>query len=546
MADGDPGVCISGEGQVEALTRNLGSSGVDLPVLQEKMRVLLINSNLKDDLLAAPPVGLCYVASAAAEAGHEVRVLDLCFKRRIREALEKAVIGFAPQIIGVSLRNIDNANMLCPVVYLPSVLKIVQVIRELTDAPLVLGGSGASLDPRGVLEFLQGDYIIVSDGEQSFVKLLEALSRDACPAHIPGVGMRHQGKFHLTPPQLTCFPLGNPRLGKWLDLLPYEKMGSSYTVQTKRGCRMRCIYCTYNQVLEGKHLRLRSPAEVVDEIEEAFHKFNPETFEFVDSIFNDPLDHCRAILEEIVRRPWKARFTTMGVSPRNLDTELLHLMERAGFVSFMITPESASETMLANYQKGFGLEDLHRAAEAISRFAFPVFWCFLVGGPGETADTLQETLDFIGQYVVRRQGLAINLAHIFLGVRLYPGTNLWQTALEEGFIPDRCNPLQPLWYLSRDLDLDLAIDRLYRAACRWPELTLGDVEKFFPLTRLLASLGKVLPLAKPYWQHLPLVQRILIRLGLRRLFQPGGVPARLRGQLVHQGCRPGVDIAQVR
>jgi hypothetical protein len=76
------------------------------------MRVLLINSNLKDDLLAAPPIGLCYVASAAEVAGHEVRVLDLCFKRRIGLELEKAIIGFSPQVIGVSLRNLDNVNML--------------------------------------------------------------------------------------------------------------------------------------------------------------------------------------------------------------------------------------------------------------------------------------------------------------------------------------------------------------------------------------------------------------------------------------------------
>ena len=173
---------------------------------------------------------------------------------------------------------------------------------------------------------------------------------------------------------------------------PYEKMGGSYTIQTKRGCRMRCIYCTYNQVLEGNRLRLRSPSEVVDEIEEAFYQFKPETFEFVDSVFNDPVDHCREILEEIIRRPWKARFTTMGVSPKNLDSQFLQLMQRAGFTSFMISPESASETMLTNYQKGFGLEDLRRAAEAINQFSFPVLWYFLIGGPGETNRTLRGNL----------------------------------------------------------------------------------------------------------------------------------------------------------
>jgi hypothetical protein len=102
--------------------------GCTLPE-DQSMRVLLINSNLKDDALAAPPIGLCYVATATAAAGHEVRVLDLCFKRRIGHELKKAIVGFAPHIIGVSLRNLDNANMLSPVVYLPSALNIVQMIR---------------------------------------------------------------------------------------------------------------------------------------------------------------------------------------------------------------------------------------------------------------------------------------------------------------------------------------------------------------------------------------------------------------------------------
>jgi anaerobic magnesium-protoporphyrin IX monomethyl ester cyclase len=502
--------------------------------MDQSMRVLLINSNLKDDILAAPPIGLCYVASAAEAAGHEVRALDLCFKRRIRQELEKAINGFSPQVIGVSLRNLDNANMLRPVSYLPSARQIVQEIRKLTAAPLVLGGSGASLDPQGVLEFLQGDYLIISEGEKGFVDLLAALNRGESPADIPGVAMWRQGKFHLTPPRLTSFTSGNPHLAKWVDLAPYEKVGVSYTVQTKRGCRMRCIYCTYNQVLEGNQFRLRSPSEVVDEIEEAFYQFNPDAFEFVDSVFNDPVDHCREILEEIIRRPWKARFTTMGVSPKNLDSQFLQLMKRAGFTSLMISPESASETMLANYQKGFSLGDVRRAAEVVNQFSFPVLWYFLVGGPGETNRTLQETLDFIGRYLVRPAGPPHNLANIFLGLRIYPGTKLWRLALEEGLIHDQSNPLRPLWYLSRELDLDRTMRQLYGAACRRPEIALGDMEKYLPLTKIFGITRKVFPFAKPYWQHLLWVHQILIKLGVRSLLQASGVPAQLREYMQHQ------------
>ncbi|OGR27891.1 MAG: hypothetical protein A2139_06055 [Desulfobacca sp. RBG_16_60_12] len=228
----------------------------------------------------------------------------------------------------------------------------------------------------------------------------------------------------------------------------------------------------------------------------------------------------------------------MGVSPKHLDSQLLHLMRRAGFTSFMISPESASETMLTNYQKGFGLEDLRRAAEAINQFSFPVLWYFLVGGPGETTRTLQETLEFIEQYLVRKEGPPYNLANIFLGVRIYPGTELWRIALEEGFIHDRSDPLRPLWYLSRELDLEVTMRQLYRAACRRPEIALGDMEKYMPLSKIFGVIEKVFPFPKPYWQHLLSVHQIIVKLGVRSLFQAAGVPARLREYVRLQSYRP--------
>jgi hypothetical protein len=191
--------------------------------------------------------------------------------------------------------------------------------------------------------------------------------------------------------------------------------------------------------------------------------------------------------------------------------------------------------MLSNYQKGFAREDLRRAAEAINRFSFPVLWYFLVGGPGETQQTLQETLDFIGRYLVRQTRPTFNLAHIFLGVRIYPGTDLWDIAMEEGFIHDHSDPLRPLWYLSRELDLDVTMRQLYEAACRWPEIVLGDMEKFLPLTKIFGIMEKVFPLPKPYWRHLLLVHRILVTLRVRSLFQARDVPARLREYVRLQG-----------
>jgi anaerobic magnesium-protoporphyrin IX monomethyl ester cyclase len=501
------------------------------------MRVLLINSNLKDDILAAPPIGLCYVASAAEAAGHQVQVLDLCFQSHIRAMLQRAIDQFSPEVIGISLRNIDNCNMLYPVSYLPEAERLVRVIRELSSATLVLGGSGVSVMPEKVFSCLPVDYIVVSDGEESFVSLLKALQQGESPRDIPGLGMRHQGKFHLTPPRHASFPTIRPNLPKWVDLKPYRQMGSSYLIQTKRGCSHRCIYCTYSQLVEGHRFRLRDPLGVVDELEEAYYRYRPDSFEFVDSTFNDPIDYCNEILEEIVRRPWQAKFSTMGMSPMHLNDSFLELLWQSGFRSFMTTPESASATMICNYQKGFTVDDIILAAEAINRSRFKVMWYFLIGGPGENNQTLQETLDFVTKYLHREKHPPYHLANFYLGVRTYPYTRLWEIAQQEGFIPQDHNPLQQLWYLSEELDLDLAVQQLNQAACRYPEVFLGSAERFLSISKFLALLGNLFSWSQPYLHQVLWISKLLVKLRLRSRFQSWDAATRLRSYLKHQGYR---------
>lgn len=504
-------------------------------------RVLLINSNRRNDLFAAPPLGLCYVASAAESAGHQVHVLDLCFERRIFKAIKDAVGSFSPDVIGVSIRNIDNANMLYPISYLPEIVEIVGYLRRICDAPIVLGGAGASLAPKDVLDLLQADYVVASDGERAFVELLDSLGKGRPVDGIPGVGTVQDGLFRIEPRAFSDFPSVRPDLGRWIDVKPYSKMGGSYNIQAKRGCPHRCIYCTYS-LLEGNSLRLRSPGDVVDEIEEALFKFKPTKFEFVDSVFNDPPDHCAAILEEIARRPWKARFSAMGVNPQHVDPSFLELMRKAGFDFFWITPESASETMIRNYRKAFNVEHVERAAEAIEKARFSVVWEFLIGGPGETNETLQESLDFAVRRLNADNGITRSVANYFLGVRVYPGTALWKIAHEEGFIQKESNPLDQLWYISEALDLDLALHQMIEAAKRCPGIISGLDEEHLNWSPVLAFLGRFLRTSGLHWKVLHSLNRYFRKAALRFLFKPDVVISGIRHQLAVQGYK-GVHVA---
>jgi hypothetical protein len=499
------------------------------------MRILLVNTNRKADLMAAPPIGLCYVATAARKAGHEVRVLDLCFAgRRAAKDLRSSVSSFLPEVVGLSVRNVDNANMLRPVSYLPGVRDLVAEVRKLSPAPVVLGGSGASLMPEAVLRYAGADGIIVSDGEVSFLRLLDALASGKPWNMIPGVGFMQDGHFQLTSPEFPPFRFEAPDVGHWVDMEPYERLGGTYNVQTKRGCPHRCIYCTYNSSLEGHRLRSRDPAEVVDEIEEAILKYRPRSVEFVDSVFNDPPEHMRAILEEIIRRPWKAEFTAMGVQPLHLDREMLDLMWRAGFRSFMITPESASDTMLTSYRKGFCREHVIQAAEALAHTRFSAWWCFLLGGPRETHTTIQETLDFCRQYLRLKRGSARHVAQLFFGVRLYPGTELWRSALCEGIIPKGPDPIQPLWYVSRELNVPRALEQMEAAAAACPEIMLGYDEGYLWFSNLAAGLCRLLGERPPYWRLVRYLNAYSLKLGLRFTVRPKNLAKRIESILSMQ------------
>ena len=483
------------------------------------MNVLLINANMRNDLFAAAPIGLCYVASAARTGGHTVRVLDLCFSSAPFKEISSTCHSFEPDVIGVSVRNIDNVNMLHPVSYVRDTRRVVEWIRQCTDQPLVIGGSGASLLPWELLKELNADYVVVSDGETSFLALLDAISKGHYSPTIPGVGYRANDAFVLTPPRLDVnFPGVDPDIDSWIDFSGYAKLGAGYSVQSYRGCSHRCIYCLYPSKLQGNIIRRRNPKQVVDEIEGVLKRRRIRSFEFVDSLFNDPLDHCVEVLEEIIRRPWNAVFSATSLSPKNIDKGFLSLLWRAGFKSFHVSPESASPRMIDSYGKPFTYDDVRKASEALSNTSFKVLWFFMIGGPGETSCTIQDTLEFCSNHLRNGRNRCIQVANIMLGVRLYPDTPLWKLAEKQGYISQFENPLNQLWYLSPELDVAHTIKQLVSAALTMPEIISGMDERFMRFSRFMSGSARILGLENGYWSMIFHANRWLRRLLLPVVF----------------------------
>jgi radical SAM superfamily enzyme YgiQ (UPF0313 family) len=386
---------------------------------------------------------------------HDVRVHDAGFSGP--EQLARVVEEHEPDFVGLGIRNVDDMVMKASEYYVDAIAaEVVDPIRAATGAPLILGGAGFSILPSALLERLGGDYGIVGEGERALPALLAALQGDRRAEEVPGVLVRG-GDTQRPAVPVTPEHIPFADIDSWIDYAPYRQRGS-YPIQTSRGCSRRCIYCTY-PLLEGRTTRLRSPASVVSELEAARARLGGVTFELVDSNFNVSAEHAEAICREILRRGLEVRLRSMGINPAGVNTELVALMQQAGFAQIDCTPDSASETMLEGLGKGFSRCQLERVARALSGLEMPTMWFFLFGGPGENERTVAETLEFIDEKVAPE-----DMVYAAVGLRIYPGTELHRRAVEEGIVDRGDSLLRPRFYVSPTLGSE-RLHELVTEAC---------------------------------------------------------------------------------
>jgi radical SAM superfamily enzyme YgiQ (UPF0313 family) len=456
-------------------------------------RLLLINSNMETNPYPVPPLGLCLLQSYL-ENEYEVKIYDAVFDKGF--SLEKNIIGFSPDFVGIGIRNIDNLNMNSPAYYIDDIYdKIIKPVKRISKAPLILGGSGFSIFSGEIMDYFQADYGVKGEGEVVLPYLLKCITENKVPDH-PQIISKNE-KFAGT--VSDCFDISGfnkSEIDVKLDFTPYGGKGS-YPVQTKRGCGHKCIYCSY-PLIEGKSFRRRSPVDIADEIEEAYFRLGPATFEFVDSTFNDPPGHAEEICREIIKRKMNISLRTMGINPENTTAELFELMMKAGFSQIDCTPDTASEKMLVNFKKNFSKASLENTAKLIKMFNIPTMWFFIFGGPGETDKTCDETLEFIDRNINK-----LDMIHSTFGLRIYPGTSLYDTAVLEGVINGYDNILKPKFYFSAKISYKNLHDKISGFSKAHPNLvTINEVTPSAEMMERAIAMKKKLNLTEPMFRTL--------------------------------------------
>ena len=465
------------------------------------MKVLLISANKLQNPYPVYPLGLDYVAASICDK-HEVRIVDMndmpfFSSENETEDMEGIIRNFNPDVIGLSLRNMDNTDLTDPMGFIGTYRELMNRIRKTFQSSLsleqnaskypviVLGGSGFTIFPHQTMAALDADYGIIGEGER-FSMLLESIQNKKDPSKIPGVISRNQ-PAEIPPPWEGNFQRYFDAQSQHVSF--YLKKGGMLNLQTKRGCIFKCVYCTYPHI-EGRKMRLIEPEEIAATalmLQNAGAKY----FFVTDSAFNAHQEHSIEVAQAFIRAkisiPWGA-----FIAPTKLPDYYFRILADAGMTHAELGSESLSDPVLKAYQKPFRVEDVMKAHESANQSGIHVCHYFLLGGPGESRETLNETL-------TRIDSLKKTVVFFFCGMRIYPFTLLYNLAIKEGQITENQSLIEPVFYRIKDISGEEIIRKVEGYAAKRANWIAGSGGN-----RTSAVLSRMYARGKtgPMWEYL--------------------------------------------
>ena len=382
------------------------------------MKILLINPN-RYRTPPVPPLGLEYLENALRETRHECRILDLCFSDNPLLALEEEINDFNPDVAGMTVRNIDTVLFHNNVFFLDDIKMLVDHLKNL-DIPVILGGSGYSFIPEGILRYLGADWGVYGPGEKALVHLL-----DTCESEPPYPGKVFNGWEYGFDPD------SHVERGDTIDYVRYSSEGGLAGFETQKGCMERCSYCP-----EGRGaVTYRNPERIVEELRTLADRGYTD-FHLCDTEFNQDLSFCHRFLETLIDRGPRIRWTLyMKTFP--YDEDLFLLMKRSG-------------THLITLSIPAGKDALEHTRK-ITRFArkqdIRIAVDLLLGFPGDTVESVKRTVD-------RMRDIGPDTVGINATIRLYPNISVTRVVLDSqkyrenliGAVNDNPDMIRPVFY----------------------------------------------------------------------------------------------------
>ncbi len=397
------------------------------------------------------PLGVYYLASIVRRAGHVAAVIDAEAEGLTVEAVGSAAADFQPDVIGISTSTVAFGRALATA----AVIK-----KRLQDVPVIFGGPHVTFAAETVVGRPEVDYAVIGEGETTLLELIDCLENDQHAATIPGLAFHDKGALVQPPPRPFIENLDDIPAPAY-DLVPdfsrYNPPPSNYrqlpvaNIITSRGCPNKCTFCGHSAF--GRTLRQRSPKNIAAEIELLYKRYHIREIAFVDDTFtinpNRILALFRILEEKNIRFPWTcmSRINTVNL-------ELLKFMKAHGCWHISFGIESGNPDILRLIRKNISLRDARQVIGWCRRLGIRTKGFFIVGHPGETLATIDQTIQ-----------LAVDLPLDDVVVTLntpLPGTEQYRTADQYGSLTRRDWAEFNMWnpvFVPKGLTMEILINK---------------------------------------------------------------------------------------
>lgn len=403
------------------------------------MKILVVQTNTYR-LLFPTPLGASLVAGRLRRDGHDVRFIDLMHALDPVQRVSEAAASFRPDLACFSIRNRDNMNPRDYLDPIPRITEIIDAVRKVAAAPALLGGSAFTTFPARILQATNAEWGIAGDDLETVARFVRSLPDGRPDLAVPGLVYRNgSGEIVENPFQIVGYR--DVLFDNW-DFIDFDACRKGWWqagVITRTGCPEHCTYCDTFHTFGNKFM-LREPADVADDLLTLKRSGKVRSVFLVDAGFNRPLSHAKEVLSEILRRGAQLQLHAI-FDPGVCDDEFLALFRRAGGTSLMLFAESLSDVVLRELQKPFGVAEMLRDTAAMRRAGVDFLFMPVLGAPGETRETVQETLR-------RSSQLGAAFVDFNIGLRIQPRTVLRERAVTEGLISSDDDCYEARFYIS--------------------------------------------------------------------------------------------------
>jgi anaerobic magnesium-protoporphyrin IX monomethyl ester cyclase len=387
------------------------------------MKITLVNPPYPPSVHSHPPfipLGIAYLGAVAEKEGHEVTVIDCQAEKLTYEAFRNRIEQTPSDVIGATATTL----------LYKSAMQLITIAKQVhPHAVTILGGShGTFWDENALNEYPSLDIVVRREGETAFIELLNKLQTKTSFNNVLGITFRNkEGKIISNPDRpfledLDALPFPAHHL---LPLDALKRMGKVlFPLITSRGCVYWCDFCSTVRMF-GRGYRMRSPKNVVDEMEMIHNKYGVNQVTFYDDAFTVNRERVMKICEELHARKLDLIWDC-GTRVDMVDRELLKTMHDAGCIAVWLGVESGSEAILDAMNKRIKLDQTRLAYKTAHEVGLMTIANAVLGFPGETEQTARETINFIKELNPDDVG--------FYVATPYPGTPMYEQVKKNGWL----------------------------------------------------------------------------------------------------------------